>query len=670
MDEKELQPGQEDFSLEDILKEFSPEEIPEQEEPQEEVPAAVTGDTVRISIPQAPQMAMDMGDTIQFEPITDGGEEPPAQEPEAPAQPEKAEPYSDAWEPEYEQPIADYVPPKPIMFRPRSKLHELKRQLVAGPERRYYELGEQGVGKLQIAIFFSALVAVLCIGATALHALGLVQQERLKLMVFGQFLAMLLSALLGCYQLMEGIGDIFRGRFSLNSMLVMTFFVCCADGVLCLKQQRIPCCAAFSLQVTMSLWSTYHRRHAELGQMDTLRKATRLTGLAAVGDYYDGCAGLVRREGRLEDFMDNYDAPSKPEKVLNVYALIAFVAGVVIGAVAGVLHRDVAFGVQVMSVTLLAAMPVTAFITVSRPMAILEKRLHRLGTVLCGWQGVQTLSQRAVFALGHEDLFPLGACKLNGVKFYGSRDPDEVVAFCAAVIGADGGGLAPLFDHLLESRGGRHYQAEDLRAYPGGGIGGEVCGEPVLIGTGELLRQMGVEIPEGISVSQAVYAAIDGELSGVFAVTYSKVTSSAAGISTLCAYRGLRAVLTTGDFMLTEEFIRSRFRVNTRRICFPERSVRAELAAKEPQEDAVFAALTTTEGLAPAAYAVTGARSLRSAGRIGLVIHLLGGILGLAMMLTLAILGTRELLTPVNVLLYELAWLIPGLLVTEWTRSI
>lgn len=67
---------------------------------------------------------------------------------------------------------------------------------------------------------------------------------------------------------------------------------------------------------------------------------------------------------------------------------------------------------------------------------------------------------------------------------------------------------------------------------------------------------------------------------------------------------------------------------------------------------------------------MTGARSLRSAARLGLAVHMLGGIVGIAMMLILAIIGARELLTPGNVLLYELAWLIPGLLITEWTRSI
>ena len=72
----------------------------------------------------------------------------------------------------------------------------------------------------------------------------------------------------------------------------------------------------------------------------------------------------------------------------------------------------------------------------------------------------------------------------------------------------------------------------------------------------------------------------------------------------------------------------------------------------------------------PFAYAVAGARAVRTASIIGVVMHLLGGILGLAIMLTLAILGEGDLLTPSNLFLYELVWIIPGLLVTEWTRSI
>ena len=665
-----------ELNLDDIMKEFAPEEgeileeavleeveqTQETEEPAQET-AEAAGDTVRIDLPQHHAVSNDLGDTVRLENIEQLAQQPQAQ------QKEKTEDFGESWQPQYEQPMGEYVPPQPIVFHPRSRLRELKRKLVAGPERRYYEINEIGFGKLQIAIFLSFLVVVLTAGSTAMYALNMVQESRMKLLIFCQIFAMLMSALLGSYQLLEGLSDLCKGRFTLDTMLVVTFIACCADGVLCLQELRVPCCAAFSLQVTMSLWGAYHRRGTEMAMMDTMRKATNLDGIKAVENYYDGCVGLMRGEGQVEDFMDQYNKPSRPEKVFSWYAFIAMLVSIGLGALTMMIHGSVSFGIQVLSVSMLAAVPVTSFITLSRPMAILERRLHRLGTVLCGWKGIVGLSKRAVFPVGHEDLFPVGSCKLNGVKFYGDRDPDQVVAYCAALVNADGGALVPLFDYLLTSRNGHHYEVENFRGY-NGGLGGEVCGEPVLVGTLNCLKELGVEIPEGTSVSQAVYAAIDGEFCGVFAVTYAKSKSSTAGLRTMCSYRGLRPILVTEDFMLTESFVRSRFAVNTRRVCFPQRELRRELAAVEADAQAPALALITSKGLAPYAFAVTGARSVRAASWIGVAIHLLGGILGLAIMGILAFLGEAELLTPANLLLYEMVWLIPGLLITEWTRSL
>ena len=55
---------------------------------------------------------------------------------------------------------------------------------------------------------------------------------------------------------------------------------------------------------------------------------------------------------------------------------------------------------------------------------------------------------------------------------------------------------------------------------------------------------------------------------------------------------------------------------------------------------------------------------------LGLGTCYLGGIIGMVIMLVLGYLGSTELLTPTNVLLYQLIWAIPGLLVTEWTRVV
>ena len=680
-----------DFSLEDILKEFAEEAAtPEEDdvliwdgnlpaEPRaktkeelsdtvrlddvtkvlQELQQPVTEETVRFTLPE---------DTMRF---TLPYEEDEAEEEYYMPQPpeETVEPFSNEWEPEYEQPIGEYIPLEPIPFRPRSRLHELKRKLVEGPERRYYELSELGLGKLQIAIFLNLLVAVLAAGSTVMYAMSMVHEDRLRSLVFCQFLATLLSALLGSYQLMEGFSDLLKRRFSLNTLLLFSFVACCADGILCLQSVSVPCCAAFSLNMTMSLWSAYQKRNTEMSQMDTMRKATRLDSIVASPDYYEGRPGFLRGEGQVEHFMDTYNMPSGVEKTLSVYALVALFVSLGAAVAAGVLH-SLHMGIQVFCASLLVAVPATSYITLSRPRALLERRLHRHGTVLCGWQGVQELSRDGVFPVKDEDLFPIGSAKLNGVKFYGSRDPDEVVSYAASLICAGGGGMEPLFQQLLESRNGYRYEVTSLRGYPGGGIGGEVDGEAVLAGTLSFMQTMGVDMPQGTRVSQAVYVAIDGTLSGVFAISYSKVKSAAMGLTTLCAYRGLTPVMTGGDFMLTESFVRSKFGVNVRRIAFPDRETREKLQSVEIDSEAPALALTTRDSLAGAAYAVTGARALRSASVLGVVIHMLGGILGLAMMIALAVVGAEELLTPSNILLYELIWTVPGLLITEWTRAV
>ena len=94
------------------------------------------------------------------------------------------------------------------------------------------------------------------------------------------------------------------------------------------------------------------------------------------------------------------------------------------------------------------------------------------------------------------------------------------------------------------------------------------------------------------------------------------------------------------------------------------------LLSRQPDADSPVLAIATRSDLASFAYALTGARALRTAARLGTVVHVVGGILGLLIMAALAYLGNTELLTPVNILLYQLVWGIPGLLITEWTRTV
>ena len=648
-------------------------QLSEPEETADALPEAdLSGDTVMftpVSEPQVPEEesdgAVSADDTIPMElPLEVPGEEAAVAEEEAPAEPEAAPAVA---EPAFE--VEEEFIPSPIVFTPRSRLKELKKQLIAGPEKRYYELSEIGTGRLQLALLLNIIVVLACVAVTTLFVLDLVPENRLRLVIFSQVLAMLVSALLGSHLMIDSVADLLKGRFTINTLLTLTFAACLVDGVFCLMELRVPCCAAFSLEMTMALWARLQRRNTEIAQLDTMRKAVRLHGIIKAEHYFEGKDGLLRTEGEVSDFMDTYEKPSSPEVVQSIYALLSLLACVGIAVFTGYLH-GLSVGVQVLSTSLLVAVPASFFVSTTRPMAILETRLHMVGTVLCGWEGVKDLCGKAVFPLKDTDLFPQGSTKLNGVKFYGDRNPDDVVSYTASLIHVSGGGLVPVFNQLLKSRNCAVYSVANFRNYGEGGIGGEVHGEPVLVGTLNFLQDMGVEIPEGTMINQAVYAAIDGQLAAVYAISYAKMRSAAAGLVTLCGYRKLTLLKMPGDFMLTENFLRSKFNVKTSRIQFPSQEVCAQLNSFQPDPNEPVLALTTREELVSSAYAVTGARALRQSTKLGVIIHMVGGVLGLIIMLVLGYLGSTELLTPTNVLLYQLVWAIPGLLLTEWTRVV
>ena len=648
-------------------------QLSEPEETADALPEAdLSGDTVMftpVSEPQVPEEesdgAVSADDTIPMElPLEVPGEEAAVAEEEAPAEPEAAPAVA---EPAFE--VEEEFIPSPIVFTPRSRLKELKKQLIAGPEKRYYELSEIGTGRLQLALLLNIIVVLACVAVTTLFVLDLVPENRLRLVIFSQVLAMLVSALLGSHLMIDSVADLLKGRFTINTLLTLTFAACLVDGVFCLMELRVPCCAAFSLEMTMALWARLQRRNTEIAQLDTMRKAVRLHGIIKAEHYFEGKDGLLRTEGEVSDFMDTYEKPSSPEVVQSIYALLSLLACVGIAVFTGYLH-GLSVGVQILSTSLLVAVPASFFVSTTRPMAILETRLHMVGTVLCGWEGVKDLCGKAVFPLKDTDLFPQGSTKLNGVKFYGDRNPDDVVSYTASLIHVSGGGLVPVFNQLLKSRNCAVYSVANFRNYGEGGIGGEVHGEPVLVGTLNFLQDMGVEIPEGTMINQAVYAAIDGQLAAVYAISYAKMRSAAAGLVTLCGYRKLTLLKMPGDFMLTENFLRSKFNVKTSRIQFPSQEVCAQLNSFQPDPNEPVLALTTREELVSSAYAVTGARALRQSTKLGVIIHMVGGVLGLIIMLVLGYLGSTELLTPTNVLLYQLVWAIPGLLLTEWTRVV
>ena len=250
-----------EFSLDDILNEFlaEPEEAPAQETPsapQQVNPSAAAQERApapqRMRKPAAPAPAR-KDSFLDDELATLLQEEPEDAEIQTPSRDTvRLEKLSDV--PVAPKAEAPQPEPAPVVIDldPKARLRELKKKLIAGPEKRYYDLSELGLGKFQTSIFVNLLVVLLCAAVTTLYAMDMVPESRLRLVIFSQVLAMLVSAWLGCHQMLDGLGDLLKFRFTANTMLAVTFLSCCVDAVFCLEELRIPCCAAFCLVMTLA----------------------------------------------------------------------------------------------------------------------------------------------------------------------------------------------------------------------------------------------------------------------------------------------------------------------------------------------------------------------------------------------------------------------------------
>ncbi len=646
---------QQTFDLEDIVREFgggSPQD-PE--------------DTLRFGqSPKGASAPAEDRDTVAFRPEEDVKEYIPKAKPKPREVPAKDNVFfTDTWEPEYEEPFGEYTPPIP--FQPQRKTQPNVKERN-DPQKRYRQLRERNYASQQAGIFIHLVLFILSALPAVVVELGHMQIERVKLYTLVQLLTMLVAALVGRYRLADAITELLKKQISTQTLLLVSFLLCLADSVVCLTGHRLPFCAVFNFQILMAQVAAYQKQLTELSQMDTLRKAEHLQAVVRCEDYCEEKPAFMLTPGEKEDFLEVYDQTPEPERILNCYMLAAMAASVLLG-IFGAIRGGIGDGWQVMLGSLLVSLPASAYISQSAPARILEKRLHKLGAVICGWQGVSLSGGRAVFPLRHTDIFPEGSTDLNGMKFPGRVAPEKVLEFAASMVSQEGGGLTDPFLRQVSSRGGHLHRVEDMNSYDGG-LSALVDGSPTILGNVEFMQQMGVEIPENTQLSQAMYIAIDGELAGVFAVAIKRSKAAAGGLRTLCGDPWLEPVVTSEDFLVTSELLRIRFAAKTDRILLPEQPIRQTLSQFSVPEDAPAVALVTRPGLAQKAFPVTGARVLKLASILGAAVHILAGGLGLAAAVILAWVGGAAMLSPGNLVLYSLLWLIPGWLLTLWTRFI
>ena len=477
---------------------------------------------------------------------------------------------------------------------------------------------------------------------------------------------LVLSALVCRDVIRTAIASAKRRQFDLNFLTSLASLVALVDGVIAARH-RVGYGATACILLFLAQWSLQLQRQGMFRTLRVLDKNEITTGIVRSENVFHNKAALFVADCTPEEFMAHVEKPSLSAQVLQIYTPLAILLTLILAIAAQAKHA--AQFLQCWAPMLLAAVPAVGLLCYSRAFATLARRLAKRGAALCGWYGACAIGNRAAVLLHDDDLFPPKACEPNGVKSYNGYTGNQVIGYAQAVLQKAGSGLAACLDALLTQEGGRRMQADAIRLYESSGIGGKFGMDTVLVGTLSFMRRMGVHMSAETKVKRATYVSVNGELAGLIAIRYSTSAQVRDAVGILTRSGRTKPVLATCNVTITPKLLAQKFRIPADRFLFPDLRQRAELAARTADPESTLCAILAKPHIAAFADAAVGGRILQTVVKAGLLMAIISGLIGICVLGVLSLTGAIAALSASYLVLFDLIWLVPALLLTGWTRS-
>lgn len=463
----------------------------------------------------------------------------------------------------------------------------------------------------------------------------------------------------------DAVRAMLKGRFSLDTLIVFATVFTALDTFGAARSLRAPFGVVIGALLMLSLWGKYQHGMGMAVTAKVLKEKDISTGVVEVQDITKGRCGITRTKPDVDAFMEKLDTQDALSKAMAVYALAAGIFALLATLFVSIGLKREFFWCG--ALIFIGSVPLSGLLAYGRLYLLLAMRLSDAKAALCGYYGAEAFGGDHSILIGDDDLFPEGSLALNGFKVY-QGNPDRIIAYATAATRRSGSALFPLFDELLDTHNGRHYTVDSFRFYDSGGIGATIVGDVVLLGSLDFMRRMGIHMDGGTKVRQAVYVSVNGELAAVFAVKYTPPESIRRGLAAIAGNRHFKGILVTRTFLGTPSFLKARFGVPTGALAYPPTKERLRLSEEKMKSRGNQGAVLVKNSFVGFAQAAAGGRVLRSATALATVLSVVGGILSLLLMTVLCALADHGTATAVNLLFYMLAWLIPTLLLSSWTK--
>lgn len=398
-----------------------------------------------------------------------------------------------------------------------------------------------------------------------------------------------------------------------------------------------------------------------VSQEDTAEQLTR----GVIHDF--PVVAAVRRADSLCDFLrytystDMADAFCRPMLPITVGLSLVIAVGLTVIRMGTAFH-PVWFSVFLSMLTLFltAGCCVGSALVVNLPLERESKKAAATDSAMLGYQSVDDFFDMNALLVEATDLFPKGSVQIQGMKVFSGAKVDEVLLDAASLVQHADSMLQSAFAEMIPDRESLR-SVEEYVCEDGQGLCGWIANRRVLLGGREMMASHSVEglptktreaeLAEGSG--DVIYLSVSGVLSAMFSI---RILPDPGVLRQMRALKQeqIALVIRTVDHAVTLRRLSSLFD-------YPEHLMKIvptsmhQLFSRETSDLGCVSASMTVGGTGfGAAYLLLGARRVRRAALMGVILQVVSALLGLSLAMIHVVTGAYGQMTAQFFLLYHL----------------
>ena len=295
------------------------------------------------------------------------------------------------------------------------------------------------------------------------------------------------------------------------------------------------------------------------------------------------------------------------------------------------------------------------------PMASGSKDYVKNSGLLLGYQSVDDFFDINTIMVDAAALFPRNTTKLENIQVIGESHIEEALQYAASLTQHGGSILKDLFSNAILAEEKMILPVEDYAYDEGKGISGWIQNRRVLLGTRDLMIEHSVEgIPPTAKVrsltpngAEPLYLSISGSVAAIYMIRLEAGRSVRKWLREM-ERENLFMIIRSNDAMLTQRRIAKMFGIREDHLKIIPARLEQEFAAETVPLEKASPSMLCAGRLAGFIQTVIGAKRIRAASAIGMLLQAVTACLGLLFAVIFILVGAYKDVSGGIVLLYHL----------------